>query len=71
MDNQVGLLPQLIKDIEPYAFEREKASLGSSHPRPAQPNIYQPNQRLSYPRRSKTREYWDNAYKQYLSRGGM
>jgi len=63
------MFPQLVKDIEPYAFERRGASLGSNHPRPAQPNTYQPNQRLTHPRRSRTRDYWYDAYQSYLNRG--
>lgn len=61
--------PQLVRDTEPYHFQRQMRRL-SDYPRPAQPNTYQPNQRLGYPRRSKTRNYWNDAYKNYLGRMG-
>jgi len=58
----------LVRDIEPYHFQRKLRRL-SDYPRPAQPNTYQPNQRFRI-KASKTREYWDKAYQNYLNRGG-
>ena len=54
----------------PYDFQRDRARLGK-YPRPAQPNISQPNQKiLKSGWGQTTREYWEGVFSDYLKRKG-
>ena len=57
---------KLLRQTEPYAFQRGRDSIHSAYPRPPQPSI-QPNQK---PRLSgwglNSRDYWDSLFSDYL-----
>ena len=59
---------KLLRQTEPYHFQRKSHRLGE-FPRPAQPNINQPNQKVKMPDiRQSTVDYWRSIYEQYLKR---
>ena len=58
---------RLLRQKEPYHFQRWRASIHSNYPRPAQPNTFQPNA-ITRPRANNQRDYWDEVYNQYLAR---
>lgn len=59
---------RLLHQTDPYAFQRKRHRLGE-YPRPAQPNISQPNQ-LPKPQGwgLSTSEYWNEVFNDYLKR---
>ena len=58
---------RLLRQTEPYAFQRSRIGAHNAAPRPAQPNTSQPNQ-ITRTFGSTTQEYWGNVYKGYLKR---
>jgi len=60
---------RLLRQREPYHFQRPRASIHSNYPRPSQPNTSQPNQKVNV-QGTDTMDYWNNVYKGYLSRRG-
>lgn len=58
---------KLLKQTEPYAFQRKRNAVHTSYPRPPQPNTRQPNQ-ITRVWGSTTQEYWGNVFKNYISR---
>ena len=58
------------KDIGPYKWQRNR-QLGNKQPRPAQPNISQPNQKPKPIGWGKdTRIYWNEVFQDYLKGRG-
>jgi len=55
-------------DLGPYKYQRDRQRL-NKYPRPAQPNISQPNQKPA-PQGwgMSTRDYWNLVFKEYLRR---
>jgi len=58
---------KLTRQTEPYHFQRKRNAIHSSYPRPAQPNISQPNQIMQV-WGSTTQGYWGNIFNDYLKR---
>lgn len=58
----------LNRNIGPYRFQRDRARLGR-YPRPAQPNINQPNQKpVASGWGQGSKEYWQKIFENYLKR---
>ena len=59
---------KFLRQTEPYHFQRKRHGPGE-FPRPAQPNINQPNQKVKMPDfRQGTVDYWIALYQDYLRR---
>lgn len=58
---------RILKQTEPYAFQRARIGAHNAAPRPAQPNKSQPNQ-ITRVFGSTTQEYWGNVLNNYMKR---
>jgi hypothetical protein len=58
---------RLLRQTEPYAFQRSRNAIHNSAPRPPQPNTNQPNQ-ITRTFGSTTQEYWGNVFSDYQKR---
>lgn len=60
---------KLMKQTEPYAFQRKRNAIHSSQPRPPQANTSQPNAKMRpVGWGMSTQEYWGNAWNDYMKR---
>ena len=59
---------KLLRQIEPYAFQRSRNAIHNAAPRPPQPNTNQPNASVKTSQGSTTRDYWGNVFNDYLKR---
>ena len=59
---------KLTRQTEPYHYQRQRSSIHSNYPRPAQP-AYQPNQRSLHGWGMTTSNYWGSVLSNYLKRG--
>ncbi len=60
---------KILKQTEPYAFQRKRNAIHWSQPRPAQPNKSQPNQIMRV-FGSTTQEYWGKVQDDYMKHRG-
>lgn len=66
---------KLLRQSEPYAFQRKRSAIHSNYPRAAQPNTSQPNQLPAVQGWGMGGDYWGGVFQDYLRRrnniGGM
>ena len=60
---------RLLRQSELYQSQGNRQRL-DAYPRPAQPNMSQPNQKTLQGWGMTTTEYWENVFKNYLRRRG-
>lgn len=58
---------RLTRQTEPYHYERQRSSIHSNYPRPAQP-AFQPNQKFLQGLGMTTFDYWQRVFLDYLKR---
>ena len=61
---------RMLRQTEPYAYQRSRNAKHWSFSRPAQPNTSQPNQRPLQGWGMSSFEYWGAVYQKYLNRRG-
>ena len=61
---------KLLKQTEPYAFQRTRNAIHNAAPRPPQPNTNQPNAKVRVSRGLTTQDYWGNVFKDYMKHRG-
>lgn len=60
---------KLMRQTEPYAFQRSRSTIHSAYPRPAQPNTRQPNAKMRLTGWGQTTQgYWTNISQDYMKR---
>ena len=59
---------RMLRQTEPYAYQRSRNAKHWSYPRPAQANTSQPNQRPLQGWGMTMSEYWSSVFKEYLER---
>jgi len=61
---------RLMRQREPYSYQRRRNTIHWNYPRASQPNTNQPNQRPLQGWGMSSLEYWSAVYQKYLNRRG-
>ena len=61
---------RMVRQKEPYHYQRQRNALHWSYPRAAQPNLSQPNQKFLNGWGMSSFEYWNSISEEYSKRRG-